>query len=244
MTGADLQVLLASVLAGETIDPTYALQLFNVSRLGFEGTREWAVLKAKDTSQTAQAGTNPTTALAMPSPGTPSLTQPYLMNYLREGTIQLVNSANANDIMVLKEVAYEEQLLYKSRPFFYADYPNRQLFVLASLPHSYAVWQFFVADFGDITNATQWAGFPGRFHPMLAFDAAARYRLGTDYDDIAARNADENFRTAQAMLKAATAWDARIAQQQANNRDLGARYGGAGYGIPDDRGGPYGWLPQ
>ena len=37
---------------------------------------------------------------------------------------------------------------------------------------------------------------------LRAQQSAARYRLGTDYDDIAARNADENYKASEDMYKA------------------------------------------
>lgn len=233
MTGQQLyDDILTPTLADEQIDQNYALALFNVARLDFEQRRPWQVLKAKDTSLTALSGQNPTVPYAMPTPATPSLTTPYLTRYLLEGSIRLVNTGNSNQIIGLREIPFENQLDYTSGNFFYSDYAKREFYILGNLPSAFTIAQFFIADFGDITLTTSWVGFPSRFHPMIAFQAAARNRLGADYDDIAARNADQNFQTAEAMYKAMVSWDSNIAQQVATNRPFGANYGGGGGYYP------------
>lgn len=238
MTGNDLYNLLSNILGGENIDNTFALQLINIARLDLEQRRPWQVLKAKDTSQTSLSGQNITTPYSLPTPTTPSSATPYLMRFLLEGAIRLINTANVNQIISLREIPFENQLDYQGQQCFYVDYAARMFYILANIPGTYTIAQFFIADFGDITNSTTWIGFPSRFAPALAFQAAARYRLGTDYDDIAARNADQNFQTAEVVYKSMTLWDANISQQVANNRPFGAKFGGSDGGgyFPPPRG--------
>lgn len=235
MTGQNLYDQLTSILNGENIDQTYALQLFNLARMDFESRRPFAVLKAKDTSQTALAGVNFNTPYQMPSPGTPSQNAPYLTKYLLQGAVRLVATNNPNNKASLLEVPFENQLDLQMGDYFYADYAARQFYILANLPANFTIYQFFIADYGDITLATSWVGFLPRFHPALAFQAAARYRLGTDYDDINARNGDDNAKMAEMIFGAMVKWDDDIVRQQAQNRPFGAINGGPGnlpYGVP------------
>lgn len=235
MTGQDLYNLLINILNGESIDQTYALQLFNLARMDFEGRRPFAVLKAKDTSQIALAGVNLSTAYAMPSPANPSLTTPYLTKFLLQGALRLTATNNINNKMSMLEIPFENQLDLQMGDYFYADYAARQFYILANLPANFTIYQFFIADYGDITLATSWIGFLPRFHPALAFQAAARYRLGTDYDDIAARNGDDNSKMSEMIFASMVRWDDDIVRQQAQNRPFGATNGGSGNlpnGVP------------
>ena len=217
MNGNQLYQLLTSILQ-ENIDQTYATVLFNFARTDFEGRREWSCLKAVDSSQTALSGTNYDQAYDMPSPEVPDDSNPYLMSYLLEGGMRLVNTQNTNDILGLQEVPFENKFDYLQSNFFYGDYATRQFYILANLPHEYTIYQFFKADYGDITDDLPWQKFPSRFAPALAFQAAARYRLGTDYDDVAARNGNDNYQTSERMYQAMVAWDEKITRQAAQGR--------------------------
>lgn len=235
MTGQQLyDNVLTPTMGTEEIDQNYALVLFNLARSDFEQRRPLTFLRAKDTSLTALPGQNIATPYAIPSPATPSIATPYLMSYLKEGALRLTSTTNINNQITLREVAFEDQLDYIGSNYFWTDYVARKFYILANLPGSYTINQFFIADFGNITLTTSWNGIPEQFQPMLAFQAAARNRLGADYDDIGARNADENYKSAEDLYRALTQLDARIQQQQATNRSFGATQGG-GY-FPGPRG--------
>lgn len=225
--------LLSSILGGETIDPTYGLSLINLARADFEGRRPWFSLKAKDSSQTASGATTPTTAFSIPNPASPSAATPAFMNFVLEGTIRLVNPANSQDVITVDEVPFENQYDYLGTNKFYADYANLKFYLLGQVKNAYTVMLFFIADFGDIQaveagaqTATTWVGFPANYAKYLVFQAAARYRMGTDYDDIAARNADDNYKASEQGYQIMVKWDARRQQQASQHRDFGGKYGG------------------
>lgn len=227
MTGQQLYGnILTPTLGTEQIDQNYALALFNLARADFEERRPLSFLKAVDSSQTAAAGQNTTTAYTIPSTSPATLSAPYLMSYLKEGALRLTSPSNPNNQITLREVAFENQLDYIGDNYFYTDYVGRKFYILANLPGAYVINQFFIADFGEITLTTSWNGIPERFQAMLAYQAAARYRLGADYDDISARNADENYKSAEDMYKALMHLDSRIQQQQAGNRRFSGSDGG------------------
>lgn len=246
--GDGLYALFNSIVSNgiATVDPVYTLQLINVARADFEQRRMWQVLKAKDISLTAAAGFNPTVSYAMPSPASPSLTTPYAMQYLLEGAMQLVDPANSQNYIPILEMPFENQVGIQQANTFYVDYARRVFYIMANLSGTFTIYQFFQADYGDIqavaagaTVATSWVGFPPKFAPMLAFQAAARYRLGSDYDDISARNGDDNVKTSEQLFKTAMKWDMNLALNGYQHRPFSAiNGGGPGYGA--DSYGEYG----
>lgn len=253
MDGDQLIALFNSIVSNgvATVDPTYVLQLINIARADYEERRMWQVLKGKNTALTAASGFNPNTSYAMPSPATPTLATPYAMQYLLEGAMLLVDPSNSQNFIPLYELPFEYQVGIQQGNSFYVDYPNRVFYIMANLSGSFTIYQFFKADFGDIqavaagdTAATAWVGFPAKFAPMLAFQAAARYRLGNDYDDISARNGDQNFSTAEQLYKSAMKWDMNLALNGYQHRPFSAQYGGGpGYGPGSDVYGGYGGNP-
>lgn len=248
--GDGLYALFNSIVSNgtATVDPVYTLQLINLARADFEQRRMWQTLKALDKSLTAQVGFNPTVAYAMPSPATPSLATPYAMQYLLEGAMQLVDPVNSMNYIPILEMPFENQVGIQQANAFFVDYPKRQFYIMANLSGSFTIYQFFQADYGDIqataagaTVATNWVGFPPKFAPMLAFQAAARYRLGNDYDDISAQNGEQNFQASEAMYKAAMKWDMNLALNGYQHRPFSAILGGGpGYGPGADSYGGYG----
>lgn len=225
LTGQNLyDNVITPTLGGEEIDINYALVLVELARADFEGRRLWQVLKARDGSQTVVSGNTPSTPFTIPQPATPTLATPAFMQYLpdREGktVLRLVNTGNANDVRKVHMIEYEEQFEHQNEDVFYADYANNLFYLLGTFTASYKIWQTFKADFGPITTTTTWNGFAARFMPALGLQAAARYRLGADYDDLNARNADQNFQASEALFKAMMKWDSELSLQAAQSRDF------------------------
>ena len=220
---------LTAVLGGEQIDSTYALVLFNLARYDYESRRLWKVLVANSAianPMVALAGKNPTTAYPLPSPTTPSVSTPYFMEPLLEGGIILQNSANTNQTMALKEIAQEYHIGNINSNAFWVDYVARVFYILGNLPYAANINLFYKADFGEITLTTGWQAFRPRDAYALVFQAAARYRMGTDYDDIAARNGDDNFRAAEQVYQSMTKWDANLALNSYQHRNFSSTFGG------------------
>lgn len=218
--------LLVQILGGEQIDETYALALFNLARYDIESRRLWRCLIAAQSTQQAIAGKNPTVSYPLPTPATPSLATPYFMQPLLEGGIVLQNASNNNQTLGLKEVSQEYQLGSQGSNAFWVDYVNRVFYILANLSFAAIINLYYIADYGDITLATGWIGFPTRYANALVFQAAARYRLGTDYDDVAARNGEENYKASEDIIKAVVKWDANLALNSYQHRNFSATFGG------------------
>lgn len=228
--GQTMYTQLGLILGGEQIDINYALQLFNLARYDYESRRLWKVLvanSAKANPMTALAGKNPTTAYPLPSPTTPSVTTPYFMQPLLEGGMVLQNATNTNQTMMLKEVAQEYTVGNTNSNSFWVDYVARVFYILGNLPYAASINLFYIADFGDITLSTGWVGFRPRDVQALIFQAAARYRLGTDYDDVAARNANDNYKSAEDMYRSMIKWDANLQLNSYQHRNFSATFGGS-----------------
>lgn len=222
MTGTEILNLTASILGDENIDQTTGLQMLNTIRTYIEGRRPWQVLKKKDSSETVNGSNTFLTAHTMPSD---------LMRYLGNGTIQLYDGTNIPQ--ECEEIPYEDLLLFKNEPFkFAADYGSRQFYITGEVPGTFTVWQWYIFDPGDITATSEWLRFPERFHPLLAFELAAMWRLGTDWDDVNARNADDNALRANLMYKAMEAWDNELALSQVKNLEYPQHMRGRGTREP------------
>lgn len=212
--GQDILNLLQSILAGEGISDTYALQLINLARIRIEAKRPWKVLSTVDSTQTITPTNTYTTAKIIPS---------NFVRYLGESTLSqgsVVLFDGNTDVQYITEIPIENILFYKDQySFCAADYGSNLLYFTGLIPKTYTIYQYYIADYGNITKTTTWTKFPNRFWAVLAFDAAAHWRLGTDYDDVNARNADDNAKMAAEILAAMSSWDSELAISSINSID-------------------------
>lgn len=210
--GQDILNLLQSILAGEGISNTYALQLINLARIRLEAKRPWKVLSTVDKSQVVTPANTYTNPIPLPS---------NFVRFLGESTLaqgSVVLFDGNTDVEYITEIPIENILFYKDQYSFIAvDYGGNVMYFTGLIPKTYTVYQYYIADFGDITTTTGWIKFPKRFWAILAFDAAAHWRLGTDYDDVNARNADDNVRMADDILTAMRSWDSELANSAINS---------------------------
>ncbi len=207
MNGQALLDLLKLILSGEGINPTFGLQMINFAKNVFEMRRPWMNLKTIDSSQTVTPATTYTTPIPMPA---------NFRRYLNEGAIVLFDGSN--DVVQLTEVPFEMILSYKDDyGKFAVDYANNVIYVLGKIPKNYTVYQYYIKASAAITLTTTWtttSNFLLEFHPALAYEAAVRWRLGTDYDDVNARNADDNAKMSDMIFEAMATLD--------NERAIGA----------------------
>lgn len=224
--GQDILNLLKSILAGQGISDTYALQLINLARIRIEAKRPWKVLSTVDSSQTVSPSTTYTTPITIPS---------NFVRYLGESTLSegsVILFDGNTDVEYITEIPIENILMYKDQySFCAANYGTNELFFTGLIPKTYTVYQYYIADFGDVTKLTGWLKFPKRFWAVLAFDAAAHWRLGTNYDDIDAQNADDNAKMTTEILSAMSSWDTELAISSVNSiqyRNQGNNFNGFG----------------
>ncbi len=224
--GQDILDLLQSILAGEGIAQVYALQLINLARIRIEGLRPWKVLSTKDNSQTVSPATLYTTPIPLPSitGGAPADFVRFLgESTLSEGSVVLFDGNT--DVQYITQIPIENILANKDQYGSVAvDYGGGNMYFTGLIPKNYTVYQYYIGDFGDITVSTAWLRFPKRFWAALAFDAANHWRLGTDYDDVNARNATDNGKMAAELLEAMRLWDSELSIASVNALEYGAGY--------------------
>lgn len=212
MNGQEIITMANNLLNGENLDEDFALQMLNVVRGYVEMRRPWQVLKKKDTSQTVNGSNTYTNPITMPSDFR------RWLGGRTEGTIQLFDGSNYPQTCT--EFPYEDILYHKNNAFEFAcDYGAKQLYITGIIPGNFTVYQWYIYNPGDIALDTVWLRFPSEFHPLLAYELAAMWRLGTDYDDVNARNADDNARRADMIYKSMEKWDAALAGSQIKHID-------------------------
>lgn len=231
MNGQALVDLLVSILDNESIDETFALQMINVARGYIEDRQPLIVFKTLDKTQTVASGNNATMGIPLPSKF-----RMFAPTRGEEGgSVQLYNGSNY--VQDLFESQFEEQL--RNMNYFgkyYVDYGQGLLYILGTVPGNYTLYQFYIMDPGDITLTTQWGqigsrvAMPAKYHPMLAYEAAAMWRLGTDYDNTAARNAEDNAKRSDLIYKGMLKWNTGVALSQIGNKDYGG-YGNFDRGL-------------
>ncbi len=214
MNGLQLIQLLSKILGGENISQTYALQLFNITKDIIEDKRPWKKLSVENHALTV-TGSN---TYKNPFPLTDDFRRYLGESTLAQGSIVLFDGNN--NIQVLTEVPIENILFYKDTfGRFAVDYANDVFYITGVVPGTFNIYQYYIRTTDEITLTTKWQNFPKRYHPILAFDAACRWRLGTDYDDVNARNADDNGKVVNMMLDAMSSWDAELAISAINSID-------------------------
>lgn len=244
MNGQLLYNLCVQILNGEKPSVTYFLQLFNLSKMMIEsginpasgmdaGSRPWKVLSTKNTGQTVTGSNTYLNDFDLPDDF-----QRYLgESSLSQGSIVLFDGNN--NIQYLNEIPIEEILNYKNEfGRFAVDYGNKKFYITGVVPGTFTIYQFYIQTTPDITLAAAWQKIPARFHSILAYDACARWRLGTDYDDVNARNADDNIKMANNIFNAMASWDTELAISAVNSMDYkNDKYGGNfGTNFPGPRG--------
>lgn len=233
--------MLTSIFDNESIDPVFALQMMNVARGYIEDRQPLMMFKALDSSVTVPSGNNWNVPITLPA----NFRRYLPTNGEEGGAIQLFNGSNL--ITSLREVEYEKILSHKGEyGTFCVNYGTKELFILGTVPQALTLYQFFIADYGDITLTTHWGqvsptkfAMPNKYAPMLVYETAAMWRLGTDYDNTAARNGEDNAKRSDMIYKGLIAFNSELALSNVGKQDYGGgNYNGSPIGIG------YGYGPR
>lgn len=221
LTWENIQTLVSAMLNGGSVDATLLTQYLSDSRTDIEQEREWNVLRKYDTSLSWL--TTDTFQTAHPLPA-------GFGRWVEENPIQVWNGDSINPIVLpVTIIPYGQQLWSYSTEFTAAvDYSTMNIYFMGQAGQNWTVVLTYIQDNGDIVQQTtvngvttsySWAAFPARFHKFLAFDVTARFRLGVSYDDLAARNADQNFKDAQRIKRSMEKWDANLTRSLIRDKD-------------------------
>lgn len=213
MSGADFYTAVSSLIDGFSLDTTLFYQMLNTARIRRELSRPFMRLRKYDFSQTV----GPISVAPTTLPPSASITLPTDFLYLnRDGEITLYDSVNT--WQTFTEIAMNLIIPYlQVNNVFYVDHAAGKAYFLGIIDKAYKAFVPYQANLGDITAGSTWLNIPSAFHMILAYDVAAMYRLGVDYDDINARNASENGRQAEALFNSMVVWDDNL-QRSATTR--------------------------
>lgn len=166
--------------------------------------RPWMALRTFQFSQTVNAQSG---SLAFPPPASLQLQLPIdFLFFSRDGEITLYNSSGQFETFL--EIPLNLAIPYlQANNMFFVDYSAAIIYLMGAIAANYTAFLQYQKNFGDITATTQWVNIPTAFQMILAYDVAAMYRLGLDYDDINARNADQNAKDAELLYNAMVQWD-------------------------------------
>lgn len=216
------------------MDTTTFYLMLNVARIRREMQRSWMNLRKYDYSQTL----SPQNASII-FPPTAKLNVPTDFLFLsKDGEITLYNDNNQYETYTEIPMNIAIPNMQMNNQFF-IYHALAFIYFLGNISTQYKAFIPYQANFGNIASATTWVNIPQIFHMILAFDVAAMYRLGISYDDINARNADDNNRQAELLFQAMSAWDDNLQRSSTTRRNLpdNSDVGGANFNRRIDIGG-------
>jgi len=199
MTGQETYDFVEQII-DESMDETLFTTLLNTVKDSVEEDRDWEILKAFDSSQSASPGDTYLTAKTLPS----DFRRP--MDILYVGVDALY-----------KPIPFESKYVYRNRNgFFYIDYANDQFFIIGSPGSAQTINMPYIKTTDELTLLTSWT-FPERFHKLLGFMIAGYYTAGVDADNIYFRMSPEHKMTAQLIRKNLEEWNSRLTLNAMDN---------------------------
>jgi len=199
MTGLALKTLTTSLLGGYEMDDTLFYSLLNVHKAIREGMRDWMKLKKTDTSLTASTSDTYLTVKAMPTD---------FGRWQKDRPIVLYETGT-NNFLVYTEIPLSEKFAYQSESErFYCDYSTLNVYLTGTRDRNYTIASNYLKKSATLASGVSWVF--GDLDAILAYDVASDYRVGIDYDDINARNAQQNMIVAQQLYKAMEMEDASL----------------------------------
>ena len=216
MTSQELYTT-ANDIAEDTIPETLFYRLLNVAKNKREDSRLWEFLKKMDSSKTASVGDTWATSKALPT----DFRRDYKM---------LVGT----DIEYFP-VPFEQRIVYKDAARRYAlDLANSVYYLTGSVSAAKTIYLFYIKtspEFAVATKESEICVWPDRFQPLLAFDVAAMFQGGVDYDDISARMSPFNRQMAKELEASMIQWNTDLQLRAMNNSFAGHGEAAADLGL-------------
>lgn len=202
MNGQAIYTAVQALVSGFSIDNVTFYLMLNNARIRRELQRPWMVLRKYQYSQSIQAQNFST---IFPPAAQATIPNDFQF-FTRDGEITLYDNNNQWETFLEVPLNLAIPYMQESNKFF-MDYNANIIYFCGQIVKQYNIFLQYQANLGDITSTTQWLNFPSWSHMILAYDVACMYRLGIDYDDINARNADRNNVDAELLMGALTSWD-------------------------------------
>jgi hypothetical protein len=214
MTGEQLRDNhLTQLLDGEELGDEIVLSIFNLGKNVIELSRVWRFLIAEDSSQTVSPGNTLTTMKSLPS------------NFGVE--VNMIVGSSSVGYTEYQPVPFEKRRLSVSKGniegnvsgLYYIDHGNSQFAIIGDVPQAltiYLNYSILTPELTALSDAFN-ARWPDRFLPIIAYQGAAMYRGGVDWDDQNARMSPENRAAANMLLQAMIAWNNRLTLKTISN---------------------------
>lgn len=223
LNGSDMYTAMSTLIDGFNMDTTLFYQLLNSERTKVEMKRPWMRLRKVDFTQSI--GPVSSIPLSFPPPTSNRITIPSDFMFLTDdGIITLYDSNGQWEDYTEVPIQAAIPALQESNQF-YADHANGYFYMLGLIAKQYTAFIAYQADYGDIASGTTWLNIPARFQLLLPLMVAVRHRMGIDFDDINARNADDNARAAMEIYEAMSAWDNNLQRSSTTRRDYSGSMG-------------------
>ena len=186
----------------------------DVAQSNRENSRPWVYLRKTQETQSISGSDTYLTYKTIPTD--------FRKWYSRFPVVLLDNQGNP--VKMLREVPISLKNVYKNDDTkFYADYAAGKLYICGQRSNTYTISLNYIYRPALISAAdgNSWDPFPDEYQKILAFDVAAMYKLGVDYDLVNAAQADSNAATAELIYRSMSEWDTYLAESSQQGVDYG-----------------------
>lgn len=198
MTPAEVKQLFEDII-DDSFDETSTYLLMQAAYTKRNESRPWRFLLKLDTSLSAISSDTWETQKSLPT------------DFGRDHKL-FVGSGISDEYL---PIPFERMIQYKSTARRYTiDMLNLKLRLMGTVSASKTIYLFYFyvpttidVSVKDSATVIVW---PGRFHPLLAFDMAALYFAGIDADDTTRQMSPAHRLAAKELSDAMTAWDNKL----------------------------------
>lgn len=216
MNKTDLYNFTVGLLDGNSEVADIFDTLLDTAQSNRENARPWTILRTEDSTQTVDASTTFTTPINLPSD--------FRKWYTRFPVV--LTDAQGNVIKMLRQIPINLKNAYKDDDGkFYVDYTLGKIYICGTRSQSCTVRQYYIKKTTKVSadNSNTWffSTYDDGFDKILAFDIAAMFKLGVDYDIINAAQANNNAATAELIFRMMSEWDNELALSAQQGVDFG-----------------------
>lgn len=201
MTGEEI-LELADDIAEDNIPQNVGIHFLNSTKNRREDSRPWMFLRKLDSSRTAAPGNNWNSSIALPS------------DFRRDRKVFVGTDQEYVPVNI------EDRVAFRNAGRHYAiDLAGSAYYLLGNVGQAATIYFHYLKTTDDFTAGTlsqDLLVWPDRFHPLLAYDVAAMFKGGVDYDDVNARMAPVNRQMAKELEDAMVEWDNDLIERSMN----------------------------
>lgn len=185
------------------MNSTKALRLFNIAKNVIEELRPWRILAAVDSTKTWTPSDTYTSMKALPAS----------FRELDGRDAITLKSSNDSEIIPTPIPLKNRESKKDIGGYYYIKHSTNEIAFTGDADQTYTIHIGYIGFSAAIDDTDEWV-FPARFHPILAYIAAAMEKGGINYDDVFAQMAPENRAQAQAIMASMIKWDDRLKRQE------------------------------